>query len=126
MSGELVEMLKEIEGVIRKYRIRLEEGSPSSPGGGSPDYKRFRILNHVKNNQPVAPEDLYSIAEKIGMKRQGLGGFFRPALINHLDGPPFESAMLRRDSPSKYARISLDRYGELELERLDRQFGSGS
>lgn len=126
MSNELVGMLKEIEGVIRKYRIRLEQDSPSSPGGGTADYKRFRILSFVKNGQPVTPEDLYSVAEEIGMKRQGLGGFFRPALINHLDEAPFESAMLRRDSSSKYAHISLDRYGELELERLDRQFGADS
>ena len=124
MSSELAEMLKEIESVIRKYRLRLEQGVTDSPGNRTAEYKRFRILDYVARNQSVTSEELYSLAEEIGMQRQGLGGFFRTAVVKHVDETPFESAMLKRENSTRYARIYLERYGDIELERLGYRFRS--
>ena len=126
MSSELASMLKEIEDVIRKYRVRLESGADSSTKtiADDPEIKRLKILKYVSENQPVKAIDLYEEARAIGISRQGLGGFYREAV--EPGGSGSKSASLIRDDSDgsdHLAKISIGRYGEIQLELLLRKHG---
>lgn len=119
MTNEIASMLEEIEGVIRKYRRRLEGGADRSGGAGAADANRLKILRFVKENEPVVSSALYEYAKGLGMSTQGLGGFFRKARNPRPDAKKAFSAMLKKDANGKYGKVWVDEYGELVLSELE-------
>lgn len=117
MEKEIASMLEEIEGVIRKYRVRLQGDSSSDVASVSPEIlrevRRLKVLRFVNNREPVYREDLYSLASEIGMGRQGLGGFFRGSGSDRTSS----NSLLRYDDEKK---IVIGGLGIAELARLER------
>jgi len=113
VEKEIASMLEEIEGVIRKYRVRLQGDSSSDVVSISPEIRRLKVLRFVNDRGPIYPEDLYSLAGEIGMSRQGLGGFFRGAGSDSTS----TNSLLRYDEDKK---IVIGGLGTAELARLER------
>jgi len=113
VEKEIASMLEEIEGVIRKYRVRLQGDSSSDVVSISPEIRRLKVLRFVNDRGPIYPEDLYSLAGEIGMSRQGLGGFFRGAGSDSTS----RNSLLRYDEDKK---IVIGGLGTAELARLER------
>lgn len=116
VEQEIALMLEEIEGVIRKYRLRLQGGTSGEIGIESPEIKRLKILRFVNENGSVFPEELYALADEMGMSRQGLGGYFRGAS----SGNSLSTSLLKYESDRKPRKIVIGNYGLDELARLER------
>jgi len=109
MSVELtlIDLLREIETTVRRYRERIEEGSKI------PLWVRERInLLGAINDSPgqrVSQEEFYRIGERNGYSHQGLGGLFR------------NPAKVRYDSDANLY-VELTDFGRQELAQFRQQY----
>jgi hypothetical protein len=135
LNQELLAMLTEIEGAIRRFRLRLEEyenlemapivtsrSAHTERETELPEVRRLKILQFVRDRSPVEKMQLWRLADELKMGRQGLGGFFRKTEVNIPGIGRIKSSLLLMEGTGRYATVSLGDYGQEELRRLQSQF----
>ena len=135
LDRDLLAMLSEIEAAIKKFRLQLEESQrPESVfeitrdsdltrrQTWTPEVRRLKILQFVHERNPVAKEQLWRLADELGMGRQGLGGFFRKTEVDLPRNGRVKSSLLLMEGKGRYQTVTLGDYGQEELQRLQSQF----
>ena len=135
LNRDLLAMLSEIEAAIKKFRLQLEESQRSESDfettrdsdltrrqTRTPEVRRLKILQFVHERNPVAKEQLWRLADELGMGRQGLGGFFRKTEVDLPRIGRVKSSLLLMEGKGRYQTVTLGDYGQEELQRLQSQF----
>ena len=135
LNRDLLAMLSEIEAAIKKFRLQLEESQRSESDfettrdsdltrrqTRTPEVRRLKILQFVHERTPVAKEQLWRLADELGMGRQGLGGFFRKTEVDLPRIGRVKSSLLLMEGKGRYQTVTLGDYGQEELQRLQSQF----
>ena len=70
----------------------------------------------------IQKEQLWRLADELGMGRQGLGGFFRKTEVDLPRIGRVKSSLLLMECKGRYQTVTLGDYGQEELQRLQSQF----